>query len=98
MHVNTDRCAAYPVSRVRWVDGVAGQVGGWREGLLGHKKSVGILPSYGDYQRQIIEIMVSLLITDVRLTLMDSSGQFFGVVHFIISRIGPASFVCIFEN
>ena len=37
MHVNTERCAAYPVSRVRWVDGVAGQVGGWWEGLLGHK-------------------------------------------------------------
>ena len=62
-------------------------------GVIGAQKKVGTLPSCGDYERQIIRIMVSLLITDVRLTLLDSSGQFFGAVYFIILRISPASFV-----
>ena len=67
-------------------------------GVTGAQNLSGHIALLGDYQRQIIRIMVSLLITDVRLTLLDSSGQFFGIVHFIISRIDPASFVCIFEN
>ena len=53
MHVETATCAGSPLSRVRWVRGVAQQVRRWPEGLLGQKSKSTDCPPWPVDQTQI---------------------------------------------